>query len=64
MSNNFLGSFNLPKLSQNYAKNSHITPKEIEAIIKSLSTKRGGGGATAQGQMVLAHNSIRISKKS
>ena len=34
------------------------TPKEMEAVIKSLPTKK------AQGQTVLVHNSPRLSKKS
>jgi hypothetical protein len=36
------GRYHLPKLNQNQVKylNSSITPKEIEAVIKSLATKK------------------------
>ena len=42
---NFPDRYEVPKLSQDKIKflNSPITPKEIEAVIKSLPTKRSPG---------------------
>jgi hypothetical protein len=59
--NAFLDKCHLPKLNQYQVKylNSPITPREIEAVIKSLNQKQ-----KAQGQVVLAQNAIRLSKKS
>jgi hypothetical protein len=56
---NFLDRYQIPKLNQDQINhlNSPITPKEIEAVIKSLPTKK------AQDQMGLVQNSIRPSKK-
>ena len=51
----FLNRYPVPKLNQeqiNYL-NSPIFPKEIEAVIKHLPTKK------AQGQMALVQNSIQ-----
>jgi hypothetical protein len=55
----FLDSYQVAKLNQNQINglNSPITPKQIEAVIKTLPTKN------AQDQMVLGQNSIRPSKK-
>jgi hypothetical protein len=59
--NNFLDRCQVPKLHQAQINdlNSLITPKEIEAVIKSLltTTKKG------QDQMGLVQSSIRPSKK-
>ena len=43
--NNFLSSYQVPKLNQDKINNlnSHITPKEIASLIKSLPTKKGPG---------------------
>jgi len=59
--NGFLDRYHLPKLSQDQMNklNSSITPKELEAIFKCLSMKK-----KAQGQIILAKNSTRLSKKS
>ena len=40
--NNFLDRYQVPKLNQDQIKdlNSPISPKEIEAVINSLSTKK------------------------
>ena len=45
---NFLDRYQVPKLNQDQINhiNSHISPKEIEAVINSLPTKK------AQDQMV------------
>jgi hypothetical protein len=42
---NFLGRYQVPKLSQDQKShlNSPITPKEIEAILRSLPTKKSSG---------------------
>jgi hypothetical protein len=42
---NFLDRYQIPKLNQDqmYHPNSPITPKEIEAVIKSLPTKKSPG---------------------
>jgi hypothetical protein len=42
---NFLDRYQIPKLNQGQINhlNSPITPKEIEAVIKSLQTKKGPG---------------------
>jgi hypothetical protein len=55
----FPDRYQVSKLNQDQINhlNSPIIPKEIEAVIKSLPTKR------AQGQMGLVQNSIRPSKK-
>ena len=56
---NFLDRYSIPNLNQdqiNHVK-SHITPKEKEAVIKSLPTTK------SQDQMGLVQNSIRTSKK-
>ena len=39
---NFLDRYQVPKLNQDHISNP-ITPKEIEAVIKSLSTKKSPG---------------------
>jgi hypothetical protein len=54
----FLDRYQVPKFSLDQIShlNSPITSKEIEAVIKSLPTKR------AQDQMILVQNSIRPSK--
>ena len=58
--NKFLDRYQVPKLSQDPVKdlNSPISPKEIEAVINSLPTKK-----KAQDQMSLVQSSIRPSKK-
>jgi len=55
----FLDRHHLPKLNQNQVNclDSLITPKEIEAVIKILPTKKST-------MMVLVHNSTRPLKKS
>jgi hypothetical protein len=52
---NFLDRHQIPKLNQDQINplNSPITPKEIEAVINGLPTKKG------QDQMGLVKNSIR-----
>jgi hypothetical protein len=42
---NFLDRYQVPKLNKDQMNhlNSHITPKEIEAVIKSLPTIKGPG---------------------
>jgi len=42
---NFLGRYQVPKLNQEQINhlNNHITPKDIEAVIKSLPTKKSPG---------------------
>jgi hypothetical protein len=55
----FLDRYYLPKLNQDQVNLKSYTFKEIEADIKSLKKQK-----TKQGQMVLARNSIRLSKKS
>jgi hypothetical protein len=42
---NFLNRYQVPKLNQNQVKdlNSPISPKEIEAVIKGLPTKKSPG---------------------
>jgi hypothetical protein len=56
---NFLDRYQVPKLNQHQINhlNSSITPREMEAVIHSLPTKK------AQNQMVFVWNSIRLSKK-
>jgi hypothetical protein len=56
---NFLDRYQIPKLNQDQINdlNSPISPKEIEAVINSLLTKK------AQDQMGLVQSSIRPSKK-
>ena len=56
---NFLDRNQIPKLNQDQIDhlNSPINPKEIEAVIESLPTKK------AQYQMVLVQNYIRPSRK-
>jgi len=56
--NDFLDRYQVPKLNQDQINhlNNPITPKEIEAVIRSLSTKKKK--KKAQGQMVLVQNSI------
>ena len=56
---NFLDRYQVPKLNQDQINdlNSPISPKEIEAVINSLPTKK------AQDQMGLVQSSIRPSKK-
>ena len=43
--NNFLSSYQVPKLNQDKINNlnSHITPKELASLIKSLPTKKTPG---------------------
>ena len=55
----FLDRCHISKLNQDHINslNRPIAPKEIEAVIKRLPTKK------AQGQMVLVQNSTRLSKK-
>jgi hypothetical protein len=55
----FLDRYQVPKLNQDQINdlNSPISPKEKEAVINSLPTKK------AQEQMGLVQNSIRPSKK-
>jgi len=55
----FLDRYQVPKLNQDQVDllNSPISPKEIEAVINSLPTKK------AQDQMGLVQSSIRPSKK-
>jgi hypothetical protein len=57
---NVLDRYQVPKLNQNQINdlNSPISPKEIEAVINSLPTKK-----EAQDQMGLVESSIRPSKK-
>ena len=59
---NFLDRYQIPKLNQDQINhlNCPITPKEIEAVIKSLPTPTP---QKAQDQMGLVENSIRPSKK-
>jgi hypothetical protein len=56
----FLDRYQVPKLNQDQVNdlNSPISPKEIEAVINSLPTKK-----KAQDQMGLVQSSIRPSKK-
>ena len=55
----FLDRYQVPKLNQDQVNdlNSPISPKEIEAVINGLPTKK------AQDQMGLVQSSIRHSKK-
>jgi hypothetical protein len=57
---NFLHRYQVPKLNQDHINhlNSPITPKEIEAIIKSLPTKK-----KKKYQIEIVQNPIRPSKK-
>jgi hypothetical protein len=57
---NFLDRYQVTKLNQDQINhlNNPITPKEIETVIKSLSTKK-----KPQDQMGLVRSSIRPSKK-
>jgi hypothetical protein len=54
----FLDRYQVPKLNQDHVNdlNRPISPKEIEAVINSLPTKK------AKDQMVLVHSSIKPSK--
>jgi hypothetical protein len=56
---NFLDRYQVPRLNQDQINNlnSPISPKEIEAVINSLPTKK------SQNQMGLVQSSIRPSKK-
>jgi hypothetical protein len=56
----FLDRYQVPKLNQDQVNylNSPIYPKEVEAVINILPTKK-----RAQDQMGLVHSSIRFSKK-
>jgi hypothetical protein len=56
---NFPDTYKVPKLKQDQINhlNSPITPKEIEAVINSLPTKK------SQEQMGLVENSIRPLKR-
>jgi hypothetical protein len=59
---NFLDRYQIPKLNPDqisHINSKPITPKEIEAVIKSLPTKKTKG----QDQMGLVQNLIRPSKK-
>jgi hypothetical protein len=60
--NRFLDRYQAPKLNQDQVNdlNSPISPKEIEAVINSLPTKKK---KKTQDQMVLVQSSIRPSKK-
>jgi len=53
----FLDRYHLPKLNQDQVKHlsSPITPKKIEAVVKSQPK-------TVEGQMILVKNSTRLSK--
>ena len=55
----FLDRYQVPKINQDQVNdlNSPISPKEIEAVINSLPTKKG------QDQMGLVQSPIRPSKK-
>jgi hypothetical protein len=55
----FLDRYQVPKLNEDQVNdlNSPISPKELEAVINSLPTKK------AQDQMGLVQSSIRTSKK-
>jgi hypothetical protein len=55
----FLDRYQVPELNQDQVNDlsSLISPKEIEAVINSLSTKK------TQDQMGLVQSSIRSSKK-
>ena len=55
----FLDRYQVPKVNQDQINdlNCPISPKEIEAVIYSLTTKK------AQDQMGLVQSSIRSSKK-
>jgi hypothetical protein len=57
----FLDRYQITKLNQDHVNdlNTPITPKEIEAVINSLQTKK----KKAQDQMGLVQSSIRPSKK-
>jgi hypothetical protein len=56
---NFLDTYQVPKLKQEKINhlNSPITPKEVEAVINSLPSKK------VQDQMGLVENSIRLLNK-
>jgi hypothetical protein len=56
----FLDRYQVPKLNQDQVNdlNSFISPKEIEAVINSLPTKK-----KAQDHMGLVQSSIRLSKR-
>ena len=57
---NFLERYQVPKLNQDQINNlnSPISPKEIEAVINALPTKK-----KIQNQMGIVQTSIRPSKK-
>ena len=69
----FLDRYHIQKLNQGHINylNQPLTPKDIEAVIKSLQTKPNKTKTkqtktkqkNPQGQMVLGQNSIRPSKK-
>jgi hypothetical protein len=56
---NFLDRHQMPKLNQDHINHlkSPIIPKEIEAVIKILPTKK------AQDQMGLVQNSVRVQRR-
>ena len=62
--NNFLSSYQVPKLNQDKINNlnSHITPKEIASLIKSLPTKKtpGPDGFCAEFYQTFKEDLIRI----
>jgi hypothetical protein len=60
---NFLDRQNVPRLSQDQINNlnSPLSPKELEAVINSLPTKKKK--KKSQDQMGLVQNSITLSKK-
>ena len=57
--NNFLDIYHLPKLNKDQINNLNRStkPKGIEAVMKSLPTKK------VQGQLILAQNSTKYLKK-
>jgi hypothetical protein len=62
----FLDRYRVPKLNQDQVNdlNSPISPKEIEALINSLPTKKKKKKKNkAQDQMGLVQSSIKPSKK-
>ena len=63
----FLDRYQVPMLNQDQVNdlNSHISPKEIEAVINSLPTKKKTKTKKqkTQDQMGLVQSSLRPSKK-
>jgi hypothetical protein len=59
----FLDRYQVPKLNKDQINdlNSHISPKEIEAVINSLPREKKK--KKAQDQMGLEQSSVRLSKK-